>query len=282
MNVLLHRVVTDITGTTERAILDAIIAGERDPRKLAAHCDHRCRKSEAEIAAALKGDWKQDQLFTLRQSLAAWRFRHQLADECLQEIHRLAGKVESRTEAAPPPPTKRGKQPDKAVRTLLFQKFGVDVTAVDGVNTHVGYTFLTEVGPNLSRFSSPENFASWLGLCPNKKVSGNHWLSVSTQPFSNRLATALRMAAQSLNRVESPLGDLFRRMRAKLGPAGAVTALAHKLARILYTMIKARTAFEPTKLGNPALTRQRKVRSLRKQAALLGFPLQPADEGAVS
>jgi hypothetical protein len=153
---------------------------------------------------------------------------------------------------------------------------------VDGVNTHVGYTLLTEVGPDLSRFSSPENFCSWLGLCPNNKVSGNHKISVSTRPVSNRLATALRMAAQSLNRVESPLGDLFRRMRAKLGPAGAVTALAHKLARILYTMIKTRTAFDPSKLGNPALIRQRKERSLRKQAALLGFSLQPAQAAAVS
>ncbi len=169
------------------------------------------------------------------------------------------------------------------MRTLLFHKFGVLLSLRwDGVNTQVGYTFLTQVGPNLGRFASPENFASWLGLCPNNKVSGNHRLSVSTRPFSNRLATALRMVAQSLNRVESPLGDWFRRMRAKLRPAGAVTAAAHKLARILYTMIKTRTAFDPSKLGNPALIRQRKERSLRKQAALLGFSLQPAKTGAVS
>ncbi len=237
MNVLLHRAVTGLTGTTGLAILDAIIAGERDPRKLAAHRDYRCKKSEVELAAALKGDWKEDQLFALRQSLAAWRFHHQLADECLQEIHRLAAEIVSRTEAVPPPPTKRGKQPDEGVRTVLFQKFGVDVTAVDGV---------------------------------------------STRPVSNRLATALRMSAQSLNRVESPLGDWFRRMRAKLGPAGAVTAAAHKLTRILYSMIKTGTAFDPGKLGNPALIRQRKERSLRKLAAQLGFSLQPANAGAVS
>jgi transposase len=99
---------------------------------------------------------------------------------------------------------------------------------------------------------------------------------------SNRLESALRMAAKSLNRVESVLGDLIRRLRAKLGPTGAVTALAHKLARILYTMIKTRTALDPSKLGNPALIRQRKERSLRKHAAFLGFSLQPADTGAVS
>ncbi len=282
MNVLLHRAVTDITGTTGLAILDAIVAGERDPQKLAAHRDHRCKQSVAEIAAALKGDWKVEQLFTLRQSLAAWRFHHQLADECLLEIHRLAAKLENRTEAAPPPPTKRGKQPDAAVRTLLFQKFGVDVTAVDGVNTHVGYTFLTEVGPDLSRFASPENFASWLGLCPHNKVSGKRKLSVSTRPVSNRLATALRMAAQSLNRVEAPLGDWFRRMRAKLGPAGAVTAAAHKLARILYTMIKDRKPFDPARLGNPVLRQTRKENALRRAAAKLGYALQLIQPVAVS
>jgi hypothetical protein len=159
MNVLLHRAVTDITGTTGLAILDAIIKGERDPQKLAANRDHRCKKSAAAIASALKGDWKIEPFFTLRQSLAAWRFNHQLADECLAEIHRLASKLESQTDATTRPPAKRGKQPDAAVRTLLFQKFGVDVTAVDGVNMHVAYTFLTEVGPELSRFASPENFA---------------------------------------------------------------------------------------------------------------------------
>ncbi len=110
----------------------------------------------------------------------------------------------------------------------------------------------------------------------------NRPLSVSTRPVSNRQATALRLAAQSLNRVELALGDWFRRMRAKLGPAGAVTAVAHKLARILYTMIKTRTAFDPRKSGNPALLHQRKERSLQKQAALLGFTLQPVSTGAVS
>lgn len=282
MNVQLHRAATDITGETGLAILDAMVAGERDPQKLALHRDPRCKKSVAQIATALRGDWKPEQLFTLRQSLAAWRYHHQLADECQQEMHRLSARIENHTEAAPPPSTKRGKQPDAAARTLLFQKLGVDVTAVDGVGIQVGLTFLTEVGPDLSRFASPENFCSWLGLCPNIKVSGNRRLSVSTRPVANRLVTALRIAAQSLNRVESALGDWFRRMRAKLGPAGAITAAAHKIARILHTMIKTHTAFDPAKLGNPDLIRLRKERSLRKQAAFLGFSVQPAAAGAVS
>ena len=146
---------------------------------------------------------------------------------------------------------------------------------MDGVNTYVGFVFLTEVGPDLSKFAGPDNFCSWLELCPNNKVSGNKRLARGkTRPIANRLSTALRMAAQSLARVESPLGDWFRRMRAKLGPAGAVTAAAHKIARILFTMIRNRTAYDPAKLGNPDLIRIRRERALREQAAVLGYSLQ--------
>jgi transposase len=275
MNVLLHRVVTDVTGETGLAILDAIVAGERDPQKLARHRNARCHSTLEEIARALRGDWKPEHLFTLRQSLAAWRYHHALADECQREIQVLSAKLDNQNEGPLPPSAKRGRQPDAEARTLLFNKLGVDVTAVDGVNTHVGFVFLTEVGPDLSKFAGPDNFCSWLGLCPNNKVSGNKRLARGkTRPIANRLSTALRMAAQSLSRVESPLGDWFRRMRAKLGPAGAVTAAAHKIARILFTMIKNRTAFDPAKLGNPDLIRIRKERALRKQAAVLGYSLQ--------
>ncbi len=275
MNVLLHRVVTDITGETGLAILDAIVAGERDPQKLAQHRNGRCRSTVEEIARALQGDWKSEHLFTLRQSLAAWRYHHTLAEECQREIQVLSAKLDNRNDGPVPPPAKRGKQPDAVARTLLFNKLGVDITAVDGVNTHVGFVFLTEVGPDLSKFAGPDNFCSWLGLCPNNKVSGNKRLGTKTRPVANRLSTALRMAAQSLTRVEAPLGDWYRRMRAKLGPAAAVTATAHKIARILYTMVKNRTAYDPAKLGNPELIRLRKERTLRKQAAAFGFSLQP-------
>lgn len=282
MNILLHRVVTDITGETGMAILDAIVAGERNPHKLAALRNHRCKASTEEIARALRGHWKSEHLFTLRQSLEAWRYHHKLALECELEIQKLCADIDDKGDDQVPPAAKRGKQPDEQTRALLYKKFGVDLTAIDGVNLRTGFVVLSEVGADLERFQSAHHFCSWLGLCPNNKVSGGRPLSSCTRPVNNRLATALRMAAQSLSRVETPLGDYLRRMRAKLGPAAAITATAHKLARIIYVMIKTRQPFCSAKLGDPERVRARKERSLRKHAASLGFSLVPSQAIAVS
>jgi len=158
----------------------------------------------------------------------------------------------------------------------------VDVTAVEGVAAQTGLVFLSEVGPEVSKFATAEHFASWLGRCPDNRISGGRPLGVSTRPVANRLATAWRMAAQSLYRTESVLGDWFRRLRAKLGPPAAITATAHKLARVLYAMIKHRRPFDPSRLGNPQLRRQRKENALRRAAKELGFALQPLQAVAVS
>ena len=282
MNVQVHRAVSDITGETGLAILDAIVAGERDPAVLARLRNYRCRKSEAEIATALQGDWRPEHLFTLRQSLEAWRYHQKLVAECETEMQTLMSALATETNAAPPPPAKRSTQPNEPVRQMLFAKFGVDLTAVDGVAAQTGLVFLSEVGPDVSKFPTAEHFASWLGLCPDNRISGGHQLAVSTRPVANRLTTALRMGAQTLHRSESALGDFFRRMRAKLGAPAAITATAHKIARVLWAMVKYRRPFDPAKLGNPELRRRRKERSLRRQAAALGFTLQPLQTDAVS
>lgn len=283
MNVQLHHAVSDITGETGLAILDAIVAGERDPAALARHRNYRCKQSEADIARALHGDWKPEHLFTLRQSLAAWRYHQSLAAECQAEMARQMQALAAQSTAEPPAPTKRSTQPDEPLRRMLFTRFGVDLTAVDGVAAQTGLVFLSEVGPDVSKFATAEHFASWLGLCPDNRISGGRKLAVGTRPVANRLATALRMAAQSLYRTESVLGDWFRRLRAKLGTPAAITATAHKLARILYAMVKHRRPFDPQRLGNPALRRQRKENALRRTAKELGFVLQPLQpEGAVS
>ncbi len=225
MNVQVHRAVTDITGETGQAILEAIIKGERKPEVLAQHRDYRCKKSEAEIAAALRGDWRPEH---------------------------------------------------------LFEKFGVDLTAVDAVNVQTAYVFLSEVGVDVSKFETADHFVSWLGLCPDNRKTGGRQIGVATRAVANRLSTALRMAAQSLHRVESALGDCFRRMKAKLGAPGATTAAAHKLARVLNAMIKYRQPFDPARLGNPALRQARKENALRRAAKELGYALQPIQAGAVS
>ena len=283
MNVGLHRVVTDITGETGLAILDAILAGERDAAVLAGHRNYRCKKSVAEIAAALRGDWRDEHLFTLRQSLAAWRYHQELIGECQKQIDaQLRTLSDQSTPAAVPPPAQADKRCDEPMRQQLFAKFGVDLTAVEGINVQTALVWLSEVGPDLSKFTTPEHFASWLGLCPDNRITGGRTISVATRPVANRLASALRLAAQSLHRVESALGAWFRRLRAKLGPAGATTAAAHKLARVLYAMIKYRQPFDPARLGNPALRQRRQENTLRRQARELGFTLEPIPTAAVS
>lgn len=291
MNVLLHRAVSDITGETGQAILDAIVAGERDPAVLARLRDRRCKKSEAEIAAALRGDWQPEHLFVLRQSLEAWRYHRKLAAECDAQIQLL---IQELTPVAPPAtvsmpsspqpasPTTSAGDADEPLRRLLLAKLGTDLTAVDGVGAGTALVWLSEVGPALDKFPTAAHFASWLGLCPDNRVSGGRKLATATRPVANRLATALRMAAVSLSRSDCALGLWYRRLRAKLGPAPAVTATAHKIARILYAMIKLRRPFDPAKLGNPALQRSRHERSLRRQADSLGFALQPLLPDAVS
>jgi hypothetical protein len=250
---------------------------------LARHRNYRCKKSEADIAKALRGDWKPEHLFTLRQSLAAWRYHQSLVTECQTEMERLMQGLAAQSTDEPPAPAKRSTQPDEPLRRMLFAKFGVDLTAVDGIAAQTGLVFLSEVGPDVSKFATAEHFASWLGLCPDNRISGGRKLAVGTRPVANRLATALRMAAQSLYRTESVLGDWFRRLRAKLGTPAAITATAHKLARVLYAMIKHRRPFDPQRLANPALRRQRKENALRRAAKELGFVLQPLQsEVAVS
>jgi len=282
MNVQVHRAVSDITGETGLAILDAIVQGERDPVVLARLRNYRCKKSEAEIAAALRGDWRPEHLFTLRQSLEAWRYHNTLIVECEKEMATQMEGLTIKTKAEPPLPAKRSTQPDEPMRRMLFAKFGVDLTAVDGVATQTGLVFLSEVGPDVSKFPTAEHFASWLGLCPDNRISGGRTLSVKTRTVANRLATALRMAALSLERSESVLGDWYRRLRAKLGAPAAITATAHKLARVLYAMVKHRRPFDPSRLGNPELRRQRKENALRRAAKVLGFVLQPLQTEAVS
>ena len=283
MNILLHRVVSDITGLTGLAILDAILAGERNPINLAKHRDRRCKKSEQEIAAALQGDWRIEHLFTLKQSLQLWRQLQEAILECDVEINGLINELSDQNGDQPlSPSTKKGSNAlNEPQREQLFAKFGVDITAVEGVGIKTAQVFLSEVGPDVSSFKSAGHFASWLGLCPDNRISGGRQLSSSTRSVKSRLSNALRMSAQNLHRSESALGDWFRRLRSKLGAKGAITAAAHKLARILYAMVKTRKPYNPKHTTNQVLHKQRKEKSLRRQAKLLGFQLTPI-EGSVS
>ena len=153
-------------------------------------------------------------------------------------------------------------------RSLLFTAIvngrafqTVDLTAVPGVSSLTAHTLLTEVGPDLRRFPNAAAFASWLGLCPDNRISGGRVLSVVTRKVKNRLTIALRMAAQSLHRSQSYLGQYFRRMRIRLGTPPAITAAAHKLARVLYHLITTRQPYEELLFSPVSVLRNREIPS---------------------
>ena len=280
MNVQLHHVLSDITGLSGLAIIDAILDGERDPKVLAGLRDGRVKASEETIVEALTGDYRPEHLFTLKQSVAAYRHYQKLMGRCdleiEQQLKRFDAHVDEKAKPLAPPRVRRKKlfsnEPNFDLRKHLYRIFGVDLTAVPGISVLTAHTILSEIGPDISKFRNASAFASWLGLCPHNDISGGKILSVKTRRVKNRAALAFRMAANALFRSQTPLGDSFRRMRAKLGAPKAITATAHKLARIVFHMLSTRQAYDETILRrNERHFRARAEARLRAQAKALGF-----------
>jgi transposase len=287
MNLQLHHVLSDLTGMTGLAILDAILAGERDPAVLAGHRDYRVKASAETIAKALVGDYRSEHLFTLRQALASYRHAQGLIAECDGEIQTrlgaFASTIDPATHPLPATPksrrTPRGRSPLPGfdLRTELYRILGTDLTRVPGFQIPTVSTLFAELGADLSPFPATDHFASWLGVCPDNRVSGGKVLSVKTRHVKHRVAEALRLAAQSLSRSPSVLGCFFRRMRAKLGAPKAITATAHKLARIVYHLLTTHEPYDETRLAKAERDHQQRTTSrLRAQARALGFQLVPA------
>jgi hypothetical protein len=281
MNLQIHHVLSDITGRSGMAIVEAIVAGQRDPIQLASLCHAQVHADQQTIVKSLTGNYRPEHLFTLKQSLAAYRNYQHLLAECDQEIQRLtstmSGKVDRGGPAPPPPRQKRRKnQFHFDMGSELHRLFGIDLTAVPGINALTAHTLLSEVGLDLSRFPSAAAFANWLALCPSNKKSGGRVLSSKTRPTNSRLSHALRVAAQTLARSQSHLGNFYRSMRAGLGAPQAITATAHKLARIIYHLLTTGATYDET-----VFTTERQIHQLRlqkriaKQAKNLGFQLVP-------
>jgi hypothetical protein len=281
MNLQIHHVISDITGMTGLAIVDAILAGERDPAKLASLRNWRVHASADTITKALVGDYRPEHIFTLRQSLGAYRYYRQLMAECDGEIERHLSALPDahpgvRLPASVARRKARGNEPGFDLRTHLHRLFGTDLTTIPGIDVLTAHTLLTEIGPDLSKFPSPQAFASWLGLCPDNRISGGKVLSVKTRRVKNRAALALRMSAQAVQGSRTSLGGYYRRMRAKLGGPKAITATAHKLARIVYHLIATGQGYEESVfLRHEAVHRDRMQKRLRAQAAALGLKLVP-------
>ena len=285
MNLQVHHVISDITGVTGLSIIDAILAGERDPHKLAKLRDWRIRASGETIAKSLVGDYRAEHLFALRQSLKAYRQYQELITECDREIHGMLEALPSRADIQPQPVpiSKTAKKPKGNERSFELSRqhhrvLGVDLTAVPGMSSLLIHTILAEVGPDLSKFRSPSAFASWLGLCPDNDISGGKVLWAGTRKVNNRAAKAFRLAAHTLHHSDCVLGHYYRRMKAKLGPPQAVTATAHKLARIVYHLVKTGQPYDETVFArDEERYRKHAERRLKFQAQALGFQLIPAN-----
>jgi len=260
------------------------------PQVLAQHRDRRIKASPETIAKALVGAYRPQHLFTLRQSPEAYRHYQRLLAECDREVQMLLGSFASTVDPAqhPLPPAAARRTLHRKVsrfdlRAELYRVLVTDLTQVPGFQTPTVYTLFAELGADLSPFPSGDHFASWLGLCPDNRISGGKVLSVKTRHVKHRVAQALRLAAQSLSRSRSVLGGFFRRMRAKLGAPAAITATAHKLARIVYHLLTTRQPYEESHLAGAEADHRRRTESrLRAQARALGFEGVPAIERSVS
>ncbi len=261
MNLQIHHVISDIAGTTGLAILDAILAGELDPKRLAGLRDRRIRATEETIMKSLVGDYRGEHFFTLRQSLVAYRHYEKLIAEVGAKVKQLLSALPAQVDPTERPiPAARNprKSPWRSeligLREDLYRAFGVDLTQVPGIDSLTAQRLLTEIGPDLSAFPNVGEFASWLRLCLNKRVTAGKVMSSRTGPTKNRVAVALRMAAQGLHHSQTFLGEYYRRMLARLGAPKAITAAAHKLARIVYHLLTARQPYDESIFIQPMLS----------------------------
>ncbi len=299
MNVQLHHVISDIDGLSGRRITEAIIDGRRDPLELAMLRHPSCKTPLEDVCKALDGNYCDEYIFVLRQAYERWKeAQRQIAEAerflgTLLESYQVdpastsqphpSGQTElplNLDAQAPPSPTRKQStkhEPRFDVRKQACRIYRTDLSRIPGISSGVLGALLTEVGGAdafKERFRSAKHFASWLGLCPDNRISGNKLLGSKTRSVKSRLAYQLRMGSMTLWRNESAIGDYCRRMKAKLGKAEGITATAHKLARIIYTLITTGKTYDEKIITQmPEKVRNRRLRNLQNQAKKLGLEL---------
>jgi transposase len=287
MNLHLHKVLSNVTGVTGMNIIRAIISGERDPEKLALMRERGVKNTPEAIAKALEGDYRQEHLFALKQAVELYDFDHRQIEACDREIERYLHTFEEKVDPVqnPLPKQKRKKemryQSFVDLRTELYRVSGIDFTQIPGLDVVTVQSILSEIGLDPGKFPTEKRFVSWLGLCPNNRITGGQVKSTKTRKTANRAANAFRMAAQSLANSNTGFGGFYRRIRARLGAPKAITATAHKLARIFYRMWTTGQSY--TDLGSDYYEnryKERVLRNITRRARDLGYDavLQPIDQ----
>jgi transposase len=276
MNIQLANVIADVAGASGQAILRAIVAGERNTYVLAGLKNSRVRASDEEIARSLQGTWRAEHLFALRQALDAFDFCGKQLLQCDDEIEAQLQRLHI-PEVEPDKGKKRSKArnaPKFDLRTRLYQMCGVDLTRIDGIDVTTALVVVSEIGTDMGRFPTDKHFASWLGLCPGTKITGGKVMSGKTKRCANRAAQALRLAAAALRTSQSALGAYFRRLSARMDKPKAVTAAAHKLARLIYSMLtKGEEYTDQGQAYYEERYRQRVLHNLNRRAQQLGMTL---------
>ena len=282
MNVKLPEVVSDITGVTGMSIIGAILGGERDPVKLAQLRDERCQHSEEQIALALQGTWRPEHLFELRQAYELYQFHHRQISECDQQVEaelaNFPNRAGEKTRTIRPRKHRR-KSNDVRFEAAgpLFKALGVDLTLIEGIDVATALVILGEIGVDVSRFPTEKHFASWLRLCPpqNESNKTNRFATVIGRS-TNRVTIALRMCARSVGQTMAPLGLFYRRIRSRIGGLGAVKATAHKLACLVYRMLKYGQEYVTQSMEEyEAKVKANMLKALKRKAAAMGFELSP-------
>ena len=282
MNIQLANVLSDVSGMTGQAIIKAILSGQRDPHELAAFRDPRVKASAEEIARSLEGNWQEDLLFVLRQEQHGYEFCQKQMAECDQQLQQYFSHSEDRSQGASMPQEKRkerlrkkkGNKPQFELRAELFRITGTDLTRIDGIDVMTAMTILSEAGWDMSKWKDEDHFVSWLRLCPDNRISGDKIIGKGRLPSKNRVTIALKMAACTLRTSNSYLGAQFRRLRTKLGPPVAIKAMAAKLARLVYHMLRDGMQFvDRGAQFYEAQHRNLQIKSLKRKAAALGFQI---------
>ena len=276
MNLQLANVISDLSGVTGQMIVRAIVAGERDPWKLAKLSDPRIRASQDEIAKSLEGNWRPELLFVMKEELQMFDTYQQRIAECDRELQKHLARFKdtvplpAKNEAKKSKPNKH--HPQFHLADELQRISGVDLTRIDGIDVMVAQTLVSEIGLDMGRWKTEAHFASWLGLCPDNRISGDKVLGRGTRHVVNRAATALRVAATTLLKSRTYLGAQYRRLRSKLGAPKAITAMAHRLARLVYRMLKYGQQYvDKGAAYYEQRNRQQQIEFVRKKAAQLGL-----------
>jgi len=284
MNLKIHHVFSDLDGLSAMTIIEAILQGERDPEALWKLRHKNSRTTKDTFLKAIQADWQPAQLFILRQCHTAWTQTRQAITDCDQAVQKHMATVPSQSEETLPKAhwsKRRTSKNDLSfdIYQEAYRYYGVDLSTIDGISAGSLTILMSELGNRrdiLKNFRCAKAFASWLGLCPDNRISGGKILKSKTRRVVNRVASTLRMAAQGLTNAKCAMGEYCRRMKARLGKAEATTAVAHKLARLIYSLIHSQQPYEESKaFPSTPKTTARKLKALQKMAKSLNMKITP-------